>query len=150
LGGCEIVVDHKTGVAICADFDCGDSERYECNPANCSCLCDNTIPLEIEDQRWLSKVRHAWEAAPCATIYNVYRETSPFLNCGGVACSYGSCQWSGLAAHNATDVTVPLPGVVFYYLITGENLPGEGTMGFSSSGIQRPNLLACPTPPPHP
>jgi hypothetical protein len=147
------VFDHATGAAICADLDCGSEDHYECNPANCSCLCDGpgAIPLEVVNQRWLSKVRHAWDAMRCATVYNVYRQFSPLLRCGGgVACSYGPCQWSGLVAENAVDATVPLPGKLLYYLITGENLSGEGTMGFSSSGLIRPNVSPCPTPPPHP
>jgi len=144
-------LDHATGAAICADLDCGSDEHYECNPANCSCPCDNLIPSEVVNQRWLSKVRHTWDPKPCATVYNVYRETSPLLRCGGgVACSYGPCQWSGLVAENAVDATRPLPGKVQYYLITGENLSGEGTMGMTSTAMPRPNVSPCPTPPPHP
>lgn len=137
---------------MCADLDCGSMHLYECNPANCSCLCDSavSIPPEVTNQRWPSKVIHDWEVAFCAIVYNVNRQTSPFMSCGGVACSYGPCQWSGLVANNASEPATPPAGGVYFYLVTGENLSGEGTMGFSSAGFERPNVSPCPSPPPPP
>ena len=143
---------HDTpNVQFCADFDCGNTDLYECNPnaLNCSCLCDNVIPPEVSGLRWSSKVQFFWDRVPCATVYDVYRQDVPLTNCGGVACSYGTCLWSGLVAENATDALVPPAGKVQFYLVTAESYVAEGTMG-SSSVAPRPNAFACPTPPPPP
>ena len=144
------MIDHATGALICADLDCGSMELYECNPATCTCLCDSaaSIPPEVMNQRWPSKVTNSWNLAFCATVYNVYQQAGPLTNCGGVACSYGLCEWSGLVTNNAAQVATPPVGTVYFYLVTGENVIGEGTMGFSSAGFMRPNLFPCPTPPP--
>jgi hypothetical protein len=146
------MVNHTTGQPVCADFDCGDSDIYECNPsvANCSCLCDTAISPEVSGLIWSTKVQFSWNPAPCATVYNVYRQLGPLTSCGGVACSYGPCLWSGLVTHNATDVVVPLPGKVQFYLVTAETYVGEGTMGFARPVLVRPNISPCSTPPPPP
>lgn len=149
---CVTLHNDYTGAAACADFDCGNVDFYECNPdpANCFCLCGSTIPPEIGNLRWPSKLLHDWDPVPCATVYNVYREIQPLLNCGGVACSYGTCYWSGLVATNASEVADPPVGQAYFYLVTGETVAGEGTMGNSSAGLTRPNYFPCPTPPPPP
>jgi hypothetical protein len=143
------VTHHTTGQQACADFDCGEADLYECNPsvANCSCLCDTAIPPEVTGLRWTTKVRYRWNPIPCATVYNAYRQAPTLTNCGGVACFYGSCLWSGLVALNATDALVPLAGTVQFYLVTAESYVDEGTMGFSSVA-PRPNTSPCASPPP--
>lgn len=146
---------HDTpNVRFCADFDCGNTDLYECNPAlaNCSCTCDTATPLEVSGLRWSSKVRFFWIHQPCATVYDVYRQIGPLTNCGGVACSYGPCLWSGLVAANATDLLVPPAGGIHYYLVSAESYVNEGTLGNSSAGLLRPNPvpLKCSTPPPSP
>jgi hypothetical protein len=133
-------------VRICADFDCGNTDLYECNPlANCSCTCDTATPLEVSGLRWSSKVQFFWNHQPCATVYDVYRQIGPLS-------SYGSCLWSGLVAANATDLLVPPAGGVQYYLVSAESYVNEGTLGNSSAGLPRlvPAALKCSTPPPSP
>ena len=37
-----------------------------------------------------------------------------------------------------------IPPRAVYYLVTGENAHGEGTMGYASNGLPRPNVAPCP------
>jgi hypothetical protein len=153
VGGCEIVFDHMTGIPVCADLDCGSMALYECDPLPCDCLCDPTIPPEVLNLQWSTKVNYGWDPAPCAVVYNVYRNAVPvpaLPGCGPIACAYGTCLWSALVATTAFDLTVPPSGLLNHYLITGENHIAEGIMGFPSAPLPRPNLFSCPSPPPPP
>ena len=38
----------------------------------------------------------------------------------------------------------PPVGFVDFFLVTAENFAGEGTMGYNSAGVERPNLTPCP------
>lgn len=137
---------------VCADFDCGNPDLYECNPnpLDCRCLCDNAIPPEVSGLLWSTKIKFSWNRVPCATVYNVYRQAPTLINCGGgIACSYGACLWSGLVAENATDAVVPALKTVQFYLVTAESYVAEGTMGSATAG-PRPNVSPCATPPPPP
>ncbi len=130
-----------TGIPVCADLDCGSMALYECNDA-CDCECDPTIPPEVLNLQWSTKVNYGWDPAPCAVVYNVYRDAVPFLPV---------CFWSALVATTATDFSVPLSGDLNHYLITGENHIAEGILGFSNlpTGlVLRPNASPCPSPPP--
>lgn len=138
---------NNPGVRFCADFDCGNTDLYECNPlsVSCDCTCDTAIPLEVSGLRWSSKVQFFWNHEPCATVYNVYRQVGPLP-------PYGPCLWSGLVAANATDTAVPPVGLVQYYLVTAESYVNEGTLGSTSTGLPRinPAVFRCSTPPPPP
>ena len=65
-------------------------------------------------------------------------------NHDGLADSYGTCLQSGLSALAAEDASSPLPGWLNGYLVSGDGPLGEGSLGFSSSGLPRVPASACP------
>lgn len=144
------------------DPACGDARAPWCNGdcppltqclptgtnGTCSCRgCGVTPPSPDITLLWNSKIRLEWSSAPCATSYNVYRRSGQRLvdaNHDGIADDYGACLFSGLATDFAVDTLTPPPGSMFTYLVTGENATGEGSLGFTSAGAQRPNRAPCP------
>lgn len=85
-----------------------------------------------------------WEAG--MPFFNLYRGSIAGLRASGVYTPAGSCLVSGLTAASYADAgSPPAPGDAYYYLVTGENAAGvEGTLGFDSRGVERPNASACP------
>jgi hypothetical protein len=82
----------------------------------------------------------AWTADPSASSYNLYRGSLPLVdgNLDGLADSYGSPFACGLTAPLAADPAVPALGSGFYYLVTGRNAVGEGSLGFARTGAASP------------
>ena len=62
----------------------------------------------------------------------------------GAADSYGTCLMSALASTVFADAATPPAGAAFFYLVTARYAAGEGTLGFASSGAERPNTQPCP------
>ena len=83
-----------------------------------------------------------WEdrAANNAISFNLYRDDVTVLQSG----SYGTCFSAGAPASFTIDPWLPPAGVAWFYLVTGRNALGEGTMGTDSAGRERPNLTPCP------
>jgi len=81
-----------------------------------------------------------WNPERSIGTYDLYRGVAPaFLP------AYGICSQSGVTAETTTDTTVPFVGGALYYLVTARNrLSEEGTKGFASSGVERPNTSPCP------
>jgi hypothetical protein len=75
----------------------------------------------------------ALPVVPDAATWNVYRGSFPLLdaNANGLADSYGSPFACGRTAPLAADPQIPAVGGGFYYLFTGKNSVGEGTLGFA-------------------
>jgi matrixin len=89
----------------------------------------------------------AWEALAGALAYNVYRgELGTLVDAdkSGAADGYGACLDAGVASAVDTDPSIPADGSGFYYLVTGRNSVGEGSLGQASSGAPRPNTSPCP------
>ena len=82
----------------------------------------------------------SWAPEAHSTDYNVYRADLPGLAPG----SYGACLRSALSLTSFSDPEVPLPGAGFLYLVTGVKDGIEGTLGFDSAGMMRPNFAPCP------
>ena len=61
-----------------------------------------------------------------------------------MADTYGTCFLPDLMSPTATDSSQPPPGSTHWYLVTGENLVGEGPMGYNSFFEERPNSSQCP------
>jgi hypothetical protein len=79
-----------------------------------------------------------WDPVPFAIGYNVYRSELADLSDLG-------CLLSGLTSTSATDGgSMPLIGRGFFYLATARNCYAESTLGFQSSGAERPNVDPCP------
>jgi hypothetical protein len=91
--------------------------------------------------RFLDKQTLDWEdnSASEALSYNVYRGALEQLPGG----SYGSCLLADIAATTAEDPTLPPFGSGWFYLITGENPLGEGSLGVDSNGIERSSSAPC-------
>ncbi len=88
-----------------------------------------------------------WSTAECALTYNTYRGEGPLLldvDRDGLADDYGSCYQSEVIGTRSPASATPQNGQTHWYLITGENLVGEGSLGTNSQGAERPNSAACP------
>ncbi|HET8948137.1 MAG TPA: hypothetical protein VFQ07_14260 [Candidatus Polarisedimenticolia bacterium] len=86
-------------------------------------------------------VTFTWNVEPAAGTYQVYRDLLSRLQLGAT----GTCWQSGLVSPQAVDAQLPAAGAGYFYWITSRNsLAEEGTKGFRSSGLERPNPLPCP------
>jgi hypothetical protein len=72
--------------------------------------------------------------------YHVYRGTLGF----GPFLFNHSCFAASLQETVITDPALPSPGQGFYYLVSGRNVCGEGSLGTTSLGDPRPNPQPCP------
>jgi hypothetical protein len=104
-------------------------------------------PGEVRHLAFVDATRWVWDALAGATTYNVYRGglgALVDLDGDGAAESYGACFDRSLASLADSDVSIPATGSGFFYLVTGRNLAGEGKLGPSSAGADRPNSSPCP------
>jgi len=87
-----------------------------------------------------------WEPEGCSSSYNVYRKTGLLLDSdhNGVANDYGGCYQNDVLATQVTDATRPPTGQMYLYAVSGQNLNGEGAIGYASNGLMRPNVSPCP------
>ena len=83
-----------------------------------------------------------WEglAESGSDSFNLYRGDLAGLP----SSDYGSCLVHTLFSPTASDASTPGDGGCWTYLVTGRNAAGEGTMGFISAGVERPNAAPCP------
>ena len=101
---------------------------------------DYPPPGEIRNGRWTSKTVLSWDSEKSVGTYEVYRDLLS-SHPGG----FGACFQSPLLAETATDAASPASGTAWFYLVTARNRLGEeGTKGFRSSGVERPNPSPCP------
>jgi hypothetical protein len=114
---------------------------------HCYCIgCINTDPGSTGGTGWTSRTTMTWEPAACASSYNVYRNSGGLfdLDRDGAADSYGSCLQSGLSGLEVSDTSSPPAGRSFFYAVSGKSLNGEGSLGYASNGVLRPNPEPCP------
>ncbi len=110
------------------------------NHTSAGLVADNPPPGEVKNQRWTSKTTFIWDPEKSIGSYAAYRATL-----GSLPGNYGACLMSPIASESWTDSSVPAPGTGYFYLVTARNRLGEeGTKGFASSGIERPNPAPCP------
>jgi len=81
-----------------------------------------------------------WSASSAASSYSLYRGSQ---GDGSWAFNH-ACLVPFLDLPAAEDTDIPPPGVAFYYLVSGRNACGEGTLGKSSALDERPNSSHCP------
>jgi hypothetical protein len=98
-------------------------------------------PGELAGLDFITKTTLNWLVEPSAGTYNVYR--------GGLGAilpsGFGGCQQYALPSPMASDVDAVPPGGGFFYLVTVTNfLAEEGTKGYSSNAVERPNNAPCP------
>jgi hypothetical protein len=97
-------------------------------------------PGEVRNERWTGKTILSWDPEGSVGTYEVYRDLLSSL-----PGSFGVCLQSPLTAETATDAASPASGTAWLYLVTARNRLGEeGTKGFRSNGIERPNASPCP------
>lgn len=101
------------------------------------CKSGAATPLRFTDKTTLT-----WEdkSVSGATTFNIYRGTLANLQAG----NYGGCFSSGLTASTGTESSNPAAGSFWFYLVTGKNAVGEGTMGYKTGGQERTNSAPCP------
>ena len=108
--------------------------------------CEGVPPLEVsppgspEPLRFLDPQMMVWEdgAASCSTSFQIYRGDLDSLTTG----FYSPCYEDAVTASSTSDDEEPLEGQVFYYMVSGENAAGEGTLGGGWAGA-RTNQIAC-------
>ncbi len=104
-------------------------------------------PREILNLRFTGDTTLQWDARGEANAYNAYRGAlGSFTDADhdGAADAYGACLDASLPTTMTSDGSVPATGVGYFYLVSGRNPAGEGTLGNASSGAPRPNVAACP------
>ena len=98
-----------------------------------------------------NKISFSWNPKIDWTIYNVYRGELLALKDDNDDDmpdeGYGFCFINGTTTPGGDDYDIPEYPGGFIYLVTWENLSGEGTLGFTSTGVERQNLEVCSTPP---
>jgi len=115
-----------------ADGD-GAGDACDCSPTDPSLV---RIPLPVTGDRFASKTHLTWDANPDATRYVVYLGSLA----AGEPFSYVHVCDEGLATSvpETDDPTLPGPGELRYYLISGSNTCGDGDLGTDSAGDLRP------------
>ena len=96
-------------------------------------------PAVAPDISFTSPQAMAWSAAPGVAFYNLY---SGDMLAGSVSTPF--CLAAGLFTPGAVDGEIPGPGESFYYLVSGANACGEGSLGTTSAGQERANPAPCP------
>jgi hypothetical protein len=100
----------------------------------------SAIPGEAVGVRFdANKTSIRWNGASQGHTFGVYRGTRG----PGAAFAFDhQCVAPSVAQHATTDATVPAPGELFYYIVTGRNSCGGGSLGSGTPG-PRPQLTAC-------
>jgi hypothetical protein len=88
-----------------------------------------------EDETELS-----WAAASGAAVHHAYRGT---LDANSGFTYDHACFEANLAQPSVADAAIPPAGKGFYYVVSGANACGEGTLGEGTAG-ERPNAAPCP------
>jgi hypothetical protein len=117
----------------------------------CLCCPNGVIPTgDIVVSLGPAKTLIKWiPPNPCHHWFNVYRAVlvPKFVdnNHDGIPDNgYGTCFKHDITALETDDTSTPPPGRLFAYLVTGENPAGEGSLGKTSAGLERPNIFPCP------
>ncbi len=111
----------------------GDGHGNACPP--CDPPPEVALDLALTDAATLS-----WSPSPAASSYALYRGSID----GGAWAFDHSCREPALPGPGATDASAPSLGTAFYYLVSGRNACGEGTLGTTSADDPRPNAAPCP------
>jgi len=101
------------------------------------------IPSDVGDtvRPGVSRDDITWIPVGGASVWNAYRGIID----AGAAFGYDHLCHESRSADSATpDSEVPPSGAWFYYLVSGWNSCGEGTLGTASDGAPRPIGPGCP------
>jgi hypothetical protein len=98
-------------------------------------------PGEVTALRFTDAVTLVWKADGSVGWYNLYRDLMSNLSTLG----YGDCDQYDLTTETTTDTDAVPSDDGYFYLVTAKNRLGEeGTKGFDSDDVERPNLIPCP------
>jgi hypothetical protein len=141
-----------TGDEICNDGVDNDCDGMLDGLDNPDCL---TSAQQGESHGFtfhLNKIDFDWTPDPAYMVFNVYKGDLLTLkdnNLDGLPDNgYGTCFIDGTPVPQGSDSSTPSYPGGFMYIVTGEHTSGEGTMGFTTAGVERQNSAQCPTPPP--
>ncbi len=141
------VLCEDTVAPVCGG-SCPPDERCAALDTTCECVpCAGIVPGPIRDVGWSDPGRMTWVDEPCSVAYNTYRLTATSLvdaDADGLADDYGTCFQPGLTATVMFDSSPVPSGFANFYLVTGVDSAGEGSMGFNSNLVTRPNRTPCP------
>jgi len=102
---------------------------------------DACDPDDGEVERLVAWTRSGftWRAETGALGYRVYRQRLGWMT----RINYGVCEHAagGTVYH---DDDLPEPAEAYTYLVTAETATGEGSLGRTDTGLERPNLRSCP------
>ncbi len=111
---------------------------------------DEVVSLTMEQSGFDTMLE--WDAADRALSYNVYRgNLSTLVTRGSVltadmaqlACSV-TTDTDHDGKPDTLDTSAPAPGTIYFYLVTGRNLTGEGPLGPPGAVPPRVNNAQCP------
>lgn len=93
--------------------------------------------------------RIEWQNEIVYSKFNLYRGSLDRLLATGEytqnpAQEPEAAHWCDLQVNYQADTHRPLAGRVNFYLVTGENVSDEGSLGERSDGAERPNAHPCP------
>jgi hypothetical protein len=91
---------------------------------------------------FLNPTSMSWEEGSLSNsdTFNLYRGDVTDLPSG----DYGMCLQPDLLLNGTTDPAVPPSGTTWFYLVSGENIEGEGPLGNDSDGFPRISGTTCP------
>ena len=111
----------------------GDGSGDACPPCN-------PPPEAATDLVFLNSQTLSWSSSPAADAYDLY---AGLIISGGFSFNH-LCRAPNLQSPAATISEFPSPGQALYFLVSGNNTCGEGTLGLTSGGQPRPNQSPCP------
>jgi len=105
-----------------------------------ACPCQGPPPEVAVDLFFVDHQTLVWSPSPAAASYDVCIGTF-----GSGAWSFShQCMVGGLTYPAAPCPADPPVAAGLYFLVSGVNACGEGSLGSTSAGQQRPNPLPCP------
>lgn len=100
-----------------------------------------SIPPEVAvDLAFSDRTTLRWSPSPLAFAFDVYRGS---IDSNGWGFDH-ACFLTRRSEGFAEDRESPARESGYYYLVSGVNSCGQGTLGFMSSGLERPIASSCP------
>jgi hypothetical protein len=133
-------LDVQQGYAFEADGDAAGVLRIRHDAARDVVVSGPNLPVEAATALQFDDASTLIWYPSAVPLYNAYRGT---IAPGTWAFNH-VCWQPGLSQPQASDPEIPPPGSGFYYLVSAVNGCGEGSLGTTSSGAERPNTSRCP------